>query len=370
MTDMTITDINHCYLTTSSDLVCQCCKKHRPLKHQIFTDISLPFESLGVTCRKVSSSKTATSAKYQSETVSSESGPLIGGLPLNTTKRTSEHHNILVGKGLNLRDCLRDFMKEEELQQDVECQSCSWAETLKAFERKSTSVSVGEGIKFTGQFEEEKLNKILLKQFKTAMPEGNLDSCSVDLDDVLFSTDIDVDDASSITDSISLPQSVRSTNTYSSWRMRSGLGLANALPNRTTKLDSYLVQKVRTKTRKQLILSRPPPILCLHICRRVADALTGRLKKLNHHVSFPGVLDIGDYVNSQKGAQTDEQDLTKVKPSESQSVRTNIASRSLFGLGSGSGTSSGSTHSPNEYLLRSVIVHTGSSEAGKRCKLT
>jgi Ubiquitin carboxyl-terminal hydrolase len=333
------------------------------LKHQTFTDISLPFESLGVTCKKVPASKTATTAKYQSETISSESGPLIGGLPLNTTKRTSEHYNNHVGKGLNLKDCLRDFMKEEELQQDVECQSCSWAETLKAFERKSSSVSIGEGIKFTGQYEEEKLNKILLKQFKTAMPEGNLDSCSVDLDDVLFSTDIDVDDASSITDSISLPMSVRSTNTYSSWRMRSGLGLANTIPNKTTKLDSYLVQKVRTKTRKQLILSRPPPILCLHICRRVADALTGRLKKLNHHVSFPGVLDIGDYVNSQKGAQTDDQDSSKVKPIESQTVRPNLGPRTLFGIGSGTG--SGSTHSPNEYLLRSVIVHTGSSEAGE-----
>jgi Ubiquitin carboxyl-terminal hydrolase len=333
------------------------------LKHQIFTDISLPFESLGVTCKKVPASKTATTAKYQSETISSESGPLIGGLPLNTTKRTSEHYNIHVGKGLNLKDCLRDFMKEEELQQDVECQSCSWAETLKAFERKSSSVSVGEGIKFTGQYEEEKLNKILLKQFKTAMPEGNLDSCSVDLDDVLFSTDIDVDDASSITDSISIPMSVRSTNTYSSWRMRSGLGLANTIPNKTTKLDSYLVQKVRTKTRKQLILSRPPPILCLHICRRVADALTGRLKKLNHHVSFPGVLDIGDYVNSQKAAQTDDQDSSKVKPTDSQTLRPNLGPRSLFGIGSGTG--SGSTHSPNEYLLRSVIVHTGSSEAGE-----
>ena len=321
----------------------------------MFTDISLPVESLGRASKKC----------WKTEVTNSEAGPLIGGLPPSGFNKRPLVSNPLYGSlGLNLRDCLSDFMKEEDLQQDVECQSCSWTETLKAFQRKSGAVSMNQDIRFTGQHEEEKLNEVILKQFKSSMPEGNLDSCSLDLDDVLFSTDIDADDTSSIADSISIPQSVRS-NIYTNWRMRNGLGLATMPPEKTTKLDSYLVQKVRTKTRKQLILSRPPGILCLHICRRVGDALTGRMKKLNQHVSFPGVLDISDYVNSYKGNKVEKLDLgnpsNPISPVlDPQAVRLNLDLSSIFGCGS----STESVKSANQYLLRSVIVHTGSSEAG------
>ena len=246
-------------------------------------------------------------------------------------------------------------MREEELQQDVECQTCSWTETLKSFERKSksTSVSMSDSCKFTGQQEEERLNELIIQQFKTAMPKGKVDSCSLDLDDVLFPTASDADDISSIGDSVSMTRSVRSfNNIYSTWRMRNCLGAVTCSQDKSTKLDPYLVQKVRTRTRKQLILSRPPPLLCLHICRRVADAMTGRMKKLNHHVSFPGVLDINDYVNTFRGSWTSG---FGNKDNKSASGSTGI-----FDTQTRKKVVSG----PNEYLLRSVIVHTGSSEAG------
>lgn len=334
----------------------------------MFTDISLPVESLGRACKKScnganGATHNASSATQKVEVTNSEAGPLNGGLPPSGfIKRPIVPNALYSSLGLNLRDCLSDFMKEEDLQQDVECQSCSWTETLKAFQRKSGAVSMNHDIRFTGQHEEEKLNEIILKQFKSSMPVGKLDSCSLDLDDVLFSTDIDADDTSSIADSISLPQSVRS-NIYTNWRMRNGLGLASMPPERTTKLDSYLVQKVRTKTRKQLILSRPPGILCLHICRRVGDAVTGRMKKLNQHVSFPGVLDISDYVNSYKSNKAEKQDInSSISPvPDPLGLRVNLDLSSIFGCGS----STESVKSANQYLLRSVIVHTGSSEAGK-----
>ena len=338
-------------------MVCQSCSKHRPLKHQVFTDISLPFESIGSSNKETAcfpfATSTASAQTQKTEFANLDSGPLIGGLPAEIGRihegKTFTYHV----PGLHLKDCLKNFMAEEILQQDVECQNCSWTQTLKAFERKSNTASAGTGLKYKGQQEEEDLNQKILKQFKTAMPHGIDDSCSLDLDDLLFSTDIDVDDAASTSDSISLPQSVRSNSAYATWRMRNGLGLASPPVDKSIILDPYLVQKVRTQTRKQLILSRPPPLLCLHICRRVADAVTGRMKKLNHHVSFPWILDIDDFVNGQKGKGSDKVKASPtVKADKVGSPTPHVASPPEI------------KRNVNKYLLRSVIVHSGSSEAG------
>ena len=318
----------------------------------MFTDISLPVESISV-IKKTTASSSHNQSEIASAVRAESYGPLIGGLSRYNCKVNQNFKNSF--PDLKLQDCLSAFMREEELQQDVECQICSWTETLKSFERKSksTSVSMTDSCKFTGQEEEERFNELILQQFRTAMPKGKLDSCSLDLDDVLFPTAMDTDDISSIGDSVSMTRSVRSCNNiYSTWRMRNCLGSVTSCQDKSMKLDPYLVQKVRTRTRKQLILSRPPPLLCLHICRRVADALTGQMKKLNHHVSFPGVLDINDYVNAFRGSLSPNinNKLDQTKPESKGIFNTQIRNKA------GSG--------PNEYLLRSVIVHTGSSEAG------
>ena len=367
----------------------------------MFTDISLPFESVGTTKKSNSGSiyfdsQNPSKIRTESSVRAESSGPLIGGL---SQKNSRTNQGIYNGLGINLRDCLSAFMSEEELQQDVECQTCSWAATLQSFENKSSSTSLNLTSKFVGQAEEERLNELILQQFRTAMPKGKLDSCSLDLDDVLFPSVSDIDDSSSVADSVS----VRScNNVYSTWRMRNCLGAVAELQEKSTKLDPYLVRKVRTRTRKQLILSRPPPLLCLHICRRVADAVTGRMKKLNHHVSFPGILDINDYINTYRGS-IKSQDIkaasvggiftthtnthtsassgfsfsprstadSSTDPSPMPSPTANHIPGILPSFGSGSTSSFGTVHGkkrgsgPNEYLLRSVIVHTGSSEAGK-----
>lgn len=64
-----------------------------------------------------------------------------------------------------------------------------------------------------------------------------------------------------------------------------------------------MIQKTR-KT-KQILLSRPPPLLCIHINRSVFDPNTYTIVKNSKNVSFPGKLDLNPYVAEPKDINMD-----------------------------------------------------------------
>lgn len=56
-------------------------------------------------------------------------------------------------------------------------------------------------------------------------------------------------------------------------------------------------QMIRKTTKsKQILMSRPPPLLCIHINRSVIDPNTFMIMKNSKSVSFPAVLDLNNYV--------------------------------------------------------------------------
>lgn len=82
------------------------------------------------------------------------------------------------------------------------------------------------------------------------------------------------------------------------------------------------VPNVKTPAVKRLRLSRLPPLLCLHLCRR--QYIEGRMRKIKHHISFPLCLSSNDL---------------------------------------------GYSGPEMEYGLRAVIVHHGGPESGQSCYL-
>jgi hypothetical protein len=309
-------------------LVCKICEKQRPVRHQLFTDISLPLESVKIT--------NTTSSHGINDAA------LNGGLNSNNTVGPKSANGIFHPWSLNLDYCLKNFMKDEELQQEVECQNCSLHETTEYLERKILSRSCDSIIEsFRGQHDEQRQDEALVQKLKEAYSTGESDSCLFDIDDLHIATeDSDcTNDNNSIDDisvSTSPSDSVASSSSslhrnYAAWGMGiNHLGSVisfDSKKSKSTPLDPYLVQKLRTRARKQLFFSRPPVLLCLHICRRVADFPSNRMKKLNHHVNFSVELNIEDFMKSH------------VK-----------------------------LLNPIEYLLRSVIVHRGSAESGDKSR--
>ncbi|KAM9940472.1 hypothetical protein OXX80_000066 [Metschnikowia pulcherrima] len=56
-------------------------------------------------------------------------------------------------------------------------------------------------------------------------------------------------------------------------------------------------QMIRKTTKsKQILMSRPPPLLCIHINRSVIDPNTFMILKNSKSVSFPAILNLNDYV--------------------------------------------------------------------------
>lgn len=62
--------------------------------------------------------------------------------------------------------------------------------------------------------------------------------------------------------------------------------------------ERLTIKRMTRKTRKtkQILLSRPPPLLCIHINRSVFDPNTYAIVKNSKNVSFPGKLDLNPYV--------------------------------------------------------------------------
>lgn len=61
----------------------------------------------------------------------------------------------------------------------------------------------------------------------------------------------------------------------------------------------------KTRKTKQILLSRPPPLLCIHINRSVFDPNTYMIVKNSKNVSFPGKLDLNPYVAEPKDINMD-----------------------------------------------------------------
>lgn len=61
----------------------------------------------------------------------------------------------------------------------------------------------------------------------------------------------------------------------------------------------------KTRKTKQILLSRPPPLLCIHINRSVFDPNTYMIVKNSKNVSFPAKLDLNPYVAEPKDINMD-----------------------------------------------------------------
>lgn len=72
----------------------------------------------------------------------------------------------------------------------------------------------------------------------------------------------------------------------------------------------------KTKKSKQILLSRPPPLLSIHINRSVFDPNTYRIAKNSSNVDFPAVLDLNRYV-----AEPNDINLDARKPFRKQDER-------------------------------------------------
>lgn len=83
--------------------------------------------------------------------------------------------------------------------------------------------------------------------------------------------------------------------------------------------EKLTTKKMVRKTRKskQILLSRPPPLLCMHINRSVFDPNTYMIMKNSKNVEFPGVLNLNPIVAEPLQINMDAR-LAFKKPTESQ----------------------------------------------------
>lgn len=130
-----------------------------------------------------------------------------------------------------------------------------------------------------------------------------------------------------------------------------------------------MIQKTR-KT-KQILLSRPPPLLCIHINRSVFDPNTYMIVKNSKNVSFPIKLDLNPYVAEPKDINMDarfpfrRQDVkSEDKMHESISY---VKESKEANVADGNGLASNFTIPQNDklvYNLKAAISHYGTHNYG------
>lgn len=131
----------------------------------------------------------------------------------------------------------------------------------------------------------------------------------------------------------------------------------------------------KTRKTKQILLSRPPPLLCMHINRSVFDPNTFMIVKNSKNVSFPEKLDLNPYVAGPNDINMDAR-LPFRKQDEKLSESLNEATDSTEGHDSEvsdmdeelkNDIASTVTHPLNDqlvYNLKAVISHYGTHNYG------
>jgi hypothetical protein len=338
-------------------------------------------------------------------------------IPIRLPNASAAGPGSVSGSVISLEACLEEFCRGELLE-EVECPHCSAELTrrelaarlvdLEEIQRLSAAVDISEEIESV---------RVSLSALTEALSQGQSDALSLDLDKPLsLSTTRNINTPSTLrghTDSPSesINSPIRVIGESSDEHHENGLALSHS--DNTTEdsdksplegslnrfdgndvqmaagaegahsavlspdpqpsevlIDPFFVKKVRTSVRKRMFISRPSQLLCLHICRRVPCMLTGRMKKLSHHVNFPLRLDMTRYFRA--GGQGDSDTNTTQKSAEAGSRRKIATFRNSidrYNIGSGLGGRLGAMGSANnsnlQYDLKAVIQHTGSADSGR-----
>jgi ubiquitin C-terminal hydrolase len=349
----------------ASKLNCEECKVKKPDKHSLFSDIQLSIPR-PLTEEEIN-------ANHSSPIINnnSTSGKLLLSSSLhivnedNDAKRRailrSSTSQIIPRQSdrIHIKDCLDEFTKGECID-EVQCNSCTTNETIKNTEALVYAKEYGFGGDSTETSAQLSYN---IKLCKSANMIGDSDSYYQDLEEGLIPVDEnDFDhllnehessdesetswaDTSISNESVSSKYSlyrypiIFGCNSSSSYNMLTSLSSTlsrsstNSLSSTINKsyFDENLIKSKKTTALKRISLSRLPPLLCLHIKRRSFNNLNGRPLKLNQHIVFPLNLDMTNYVKDYIDKDTKiENPLIK----------------------------------PLNYSLCSVIVHTGSADAG------
>lgn len=129
----------------------------------------------------------------------------------------------------------------------------------------------------------------------------------------------------------------------------------------------------KTRKTKQILLSRPPPLLCIHINRSVFDPNTYLIVKNSKNVSFPLKLDLNPYVAEPNDINMDarlpfrKQDELPEEPSEKQDSSMDEGSDDMEPPKEEEPVAPTVAHPSNEklfYNLKAVISHYGTHNYG------
>lgn len=122
-----------------------------------------------------------------------------------------------------------------------------------------------------------------------------------------------------------------------------------AIHDPTLPIAAHHKKRVRSKTTKVTTLSRLPPVLCIHVCRRVISPVTGVMTKVGQHVKFSTTLDVSNILEQGGDVRmTQSQLLRKLQAKPTNKRRTNHSISSQDG----------------SYSLQAVIVHHGTADSG------
>jgi len=124
--------------------------------------------------------------------------------------------------------------------------------------------------------------------------------------------------------------------------------LGETNPTTELLLDSIRLyyQRIDTVMSKDLAISRLPPLLCLHLCRRVYNHATQEMTKIEDFVQFPLILCMDPFFGLVVDRMKDGANESRIN-----NVRTSGKPKPTGGV--------------FNYQLKSIVFHSGSADAGK-----
>jgi len=281
-----------------------------PVRHQLFTTLPLPIPP---------SRRSDASAPHTA--MGSFAGvPLGGGLQVLQKPRLVP---TVRSSSASVYSCLDDFFRTEQLD-GVSCSNCAVRLGIDQLEKKAVSGSDA------CDEDELEITETVLREMRSLRTDGESDCFLAEVE-----KGRKVSIFSPLTQQVEpIPSAIADKLFHSAVQARSSM-----------------------ETGKRTAISRLPSLLCICLCRRVYDEGTREMRKINHHVTFPIVLRMGEYCNSNAA-------LSVHDPPRGDRSNEGLGLGAFGGLPTFRGLSATASTAPGNYLLRAVVVHRGDAESG------
>lgn len=276
------------------------------MSHDIFTDLHLPIPELtsSIVC---SSNSTSILSVYKF--------PFRRDLGAGLRPHHGTRQQALTD--VSLSDCLKFYLKGEVIE-SVDCPKCSVIETHKAellklncsescFDQRAIQRAHIKGSRDEIVLDENSVEKLAAHDQLTTFYSMEVEA-SVEVEEKENVADdflqraaywhSQIPSADFVTGSL---LSVSSSCSFWSGCSKSTSSAARIA--RQYKIPTKRSERIRARRTvvKTIRLARLPPLLCLHLQRRVPCALTGQMRKVGRHVSFPTQLNMAQFIQGCRG---------------------------------------------------------------------